>query len=107
MILARELHAEPNFIVAVQPTRGLDIAATEFVHRRLLQERDRGTGILLISTDLPEVLSLSDRVGVLYNGELVDVVSDPEAHLGEIGLMMAGTRTARTEAASSSGNGGR
>ena len=92
LILARELHAEPRFIVAVQPTRGLDIAATEFVHRRLLQERDRGIGVLLISTDLSEVLSLSDRVGVLHQGELMDVVSDPQEHLERIGLLMAGSR---------------
>ncbi len=106
MILARELHAGPGFIVAVQPTRGLDIAATEFVHRRLLEERERGAGILLISTDLSEVLALSDRVGVLYQGELMDVVSRPEEHLEEIGLMMAGTRTASSHAAHWAGSEG-
>jgi simple sugar transport system ATP-binding protein len=106
MILARELHARPGFIVAGQPTRGLDIAATEFVHRRLLEERERGTGILLISTDLSEVLALSDRVGVLYQGELMNVVSRPEEHLEEIGLMMAGTRTASSHAAHWTGSEG-
>ena len=106
MILARELHAGPDFIVAVQPTRGLDIAATGFVHRRLIEERERGTGILLISTDLSEVLALSDRVGVLYEGELMDVVTRPEEHLDEIGLMMAGTRTASSRAVHSERSGG-
>jgi simple sugar transport system ATP-binding protein len=94
VILARELHAEPRFIVAVQPTRGLDIAATEFVHRRLLRERDRGAGILLISTDLSEVLELSDRVGVLHQGKLMDIISNPKEDLERIGLLMAGSAAA-------------
>ena len=89
-ILARELSREPRFILAMQPTRGLDVGATEYVYRRLLEARQRGAAILLISTELDEILTLSDRIGVLYEGELVGVVEAAKAEISELGLMMAG-----------------
>ncbi len=89
LILARELSAQPALIVAAHPTYGLDISATEQIHRLLLQRRDGGASVLLVSEDLEEILTLSDRVGVMFDGELVGVVpagTDREA----IGLMMTG-----------------
>ncbi|HXW00562.1 MAG TPA: ABC transporter ATP-binding protein, partial [Anaerolineae bacterium] len=74
MVLARELSLRPHFLLAAQPTRGLDISAIEYVHRRLLEERNRGVAILLISTELDEIFALSDRIAVLYEGQIMGVV---------------------------------
>ena len=71
LIIARELHREPDALLAVQPTRGLDVGAIEFVHKQLVAERDKGRGVLLISFDLDEVMDLSDRILVLYEGRIV------------------------------------
>ena len=71
MVLARELSRDPSFILAMQPTRGLDIGATEFVHQRLLQEKEAGAAVLLISADLDEVLMVADRVLVIYEGQIM------------------------------------
>ncbi len=91
-ILAREMSANPNLIVAVQPTRGLDVGAIEAVQRVLLQERAKGTAILLISEELEELLALSDRICGIYEGQIMGTLSAEEATVTEIGLMMAGTR---------------
>jgi simple sugar transport system ATP-binding protein len=93
LILAREFSDEPNVIVAVYPSRGLDVGATESVHRLLIQERDRGAAVLLISEDLDELLSLSDRIVVLYEGQIMGEVPPDDDRVEEIGLMMAGTKT--------------
>jgi ABC-type uncharacterized transport system ATPase subunit len=90
VLLARELHVVPNLLVAVHPTRGLDVGATEFVRQRLLQQRAGGTGILLISGDLDEILALSDRVAVLYEGKIMGILPAAEAEIATVGLMMAG-----------------
>ena len=79
-------------VVAAHPTYGLDVGATEQVRRVLLEQRDRGAGILLISEDLDEILQLSDRILVLYEGQIMGIVPAEEAVLEELGLMMAGTR---------------
>jgi ABC-type uncharacterized transport system ATPase subunit len=92
MILAREMSCSPKIMIAVQPTRGLDVGAIEAVHRLLLQERDQGAAILLISEELDEIMSLSDRIVVLYEGQIMGEMSGEEADLEKIGLMMAGTR---------------
>jgi simple sugar transport system ATP-binding protein len=92
VLLAREISCRPAVLVAVHPTRGLDIGATEAVHRLLLELRHQGTGILLISEDLDELLALSDRLLVLYEGQVMGEVLPQEASVEEIGLMMAGTR---------------
>lgn len=90
VILAREIGRKPRAMVAVQPTRGLDVGAIEFVHETLLEAREKDCAILLVSTELDEVMSLSDRIGVLYNGEIVDILDAKSATREEIGLMMAG-----------------
>jgi simple sugar transport system ATP-binding protein len=92
LVLARELALDSRFVLAVQPTRGLDIGANDYVHRRLLDARDRGAAILLISTDLDEILALSDRILVLYEGEVMGVLLRAAASRDLLGLMMAGTR---------------
>jgi ABC-type uncharacterized transport system ATPase subunit len=90
LILARELSSRPSLMVAMHPTRGLDVGATEAVRRLLLEQRDSGAGILLISEDLHELLSMSDRIAVLYEGRVVGVVESEVARVEELGLMMAG-----------------
>jgi simple sugar transport system ATP-binding protein len=77
-------------LIAEQPTRGLDVAAIEYVHNRLLQERERGAAILLISTDLDEIMTLSDRIAVIYEGQIVGIVRQEEADIHEIALLMTG-----------------
>jgi simple sugar transport system ATP-binding protein len=89
-ILARELKACEGLLVAVHPTRGLDVGATEAVRGLLLEERSQGTAVLLISEDLDELLEVSDRIAVMYEGRVVGVVPVEAANVDEIGLMMAG-----------------
>lgn len=89
VILAREIDRDPRILVAAQPTRGLDVGAIEFVHRRLIEERDSGRAILLISLELEEILSLSDRILVLYEGRIVAEFG-PDATADELGLAMLG-----------------
>jgi ABC-type uncharacterized transport system ATPase subunit len=90
LILAREISSQPSLMVAVHPTRGLDVGATEAVQRLLLEQRDSGAGIVLISEDLEELLSLSDRIAVLYEGRIMGIVESDKARVEELGLMMAG-----------------
>lgn len=90
LILAREIREEPALLIAVHPSRGLDVGATEFIRKKLLEERDQGVAILLISEDLEELLMISDRIGVIYEGEIVGMVDIDSADINEIGLMMAG-----------------
>jgi simple sugar transport system ATP-binding protein len=92
MVLARELDRDPEFLIAAHPVRGLDIGATEYVHERLLEERAKGAGVLLVSTELEEVMTLADRIAVVYEGEVMGVVDAEEATVSELGLMMAGTK---------------
>ena len=91
LVLARELSGSPKFVVAAHPTYGLDVGATEQVREVLLEQRDRGAGILLISEDLDEVFQLSDRILVIYEGQVMGILPAEEASLEEIGLMMAGS----------------
>ena len=90
VILARELDGEPPMLVAVYPTRGLDIGATNFVHDTMIAQRDRGCAILLISADFDEVLKISDRIVVLFEGEVMGTYSGKDAPVKEISLAMAG-----------------
>ena len=92
MVLARELARQPKVLLAAQPTRGLDVSAIEFVHRKLIEQRDAGLAVLLISTELDEILALSDRIAVMYEGQIIGVVQAKDADVNEIGLMMAGAR---------------
>jgi len=90
LVLARELERDPVLLLVGQPTRGVDIGAIEFIHRRLIELRDAGKAILLVSAELEEVLSLADRVLVMCDGRLVGAMPTAEADVKEIGLMMAG-----------------
>jgi ABC-type uncharacterized transport system ATPase subunit len=90
VILARELSRNPRVILAAQPTRGLDIGATEYVREQLLGERRKGAAILLISEDLDEILALSDRIAVIYEGQIMDIVPRESATPEMLGLLMAG-----------------
>lgn len=98
VILGRELSQDPVFVIAAQPTRGLDIGASEFVYSQLLKLKKQGKAILLISADLDEVLSLSDRVGVMYGGKIVAEFRPEEVSLEEIGLYMLGAHKKAGEA---------
>jgi simple sugar transport system ATP-binding protein len=89
-LLARELAFEPLVLVAAQPTRGLDIAAREFVHRELLGLRARGRAVVLISEDLEEVFEIADRIAVMFEGRILEVVPVAQAEVSRIGLLMAG-----------------
>jgi simple sugar transport system ATP-binding protein len=89
VVIAREVSDNPMALVAAQPTRGLDVGAIEFVHKRLLAERDNDRAILLFSLELEEVRALADRILVLYAGQIVGEVS-PDASDEELGLMMTG-----------------
>ncbi len=89
VVIARELNADPQVIIAAQPTRGLDVGAIEFVHRRLVEERDAGRGVLLVSLELEEIRSLSDRVLVIYEGEIVTELP-PESSEEDFGVAMTG-----------------
>jgi simple sugar transport system ATP-binding protein len=92
LILARELSGDPWLIVAAHPTSGLDISATEQIHSLLLTRRGRGAGILLVSEDLDEILALSDRIAVMYEGRIVGIVPAAEVDRERLGLMMTGQR---------------
>jgi simple sugar transport system ATP-binding protein len=90
LIMARELSRHPRVLIAAQPTRGVDIGATEYIHQRLLAQREAGIAILLISEDLDEIRSLSDRIAVMYEGQIIGVVQRGQASVEQIGLLMAG-----------------
>jgi simple sugar transport system ATP-binding protein len=92
VVVARELSENPDLIIAAHPTRGLDVGATEFVENRLLEQRARGAAILYISTELEEILNLSDRIVVIHRGEIMGVVRPAEVTPETLGLMMAGTQ---------------
>jgi len=90
LILAKEMARSPRLLIATQPTRGLDVAAIEYVHKKLLAAREQGTAILLSSSELEEIMTLSDRIAVMYEGQIVGVVAQDEADVNEIALMMTG-----------------
>ncbi|SMB93265.1 nucleoside ABC transporter ATP-binding protein [Thermanaeromonas toyohensis ToBE] len=92
VILAREITRNPSVLVAAYPARGLDIGATEYVHLKLMEARDKGMGVLLISEDLEEIMTLSDRIAVIYEGQIMRVMDAEEADERALGLLMAGIR---------------
>jgi len=100
VVLARELSRSLALLVASQPTRGLDVGAIEFVHKRLVEERDRGTAVVIVSTELDEVIALADRIAVMYRGRIVGIVP-PDTSREVLGLMMAGIPTAEALASAS------
>lgn len=91
-IIGREFNLNPDLLIAVQPTRGLDVGSIVYIHKRLMEQRDSGKAVLLVSLELDEILDLSDRIAVVCHGELVAVVNAKETNEKEIGLMMTGVR---------------
>lgn len=92
LIIARELDRDPSLLIASQPTRGLDVGAIEFVHHRLIEQRSKGKAVLLVSLELDEIMALSDRIAVMYDGKIVGIVDAKDATELELGIMMAGGR---------------
>jgi ABC-type uncharacterized transport system ATPase subunit len=90
VVIAREFSAEPGFVIASQPTRGLDVGATEFVRKKLVEMRDKGCAIFLVSADLDEIMALSDRIAVIYEGKIVAIKNCHETNEFELGLLMTG-----------------
>ncbi|WP_050608259.1 ABC transporter ATP-binding protein [Clostridium niameyense] len=93
LIAAREISKNPDLLIASQPTRGLDVGAIEYIHTRLVEERDNGKAVLLVSLELDEILSLSDRIAVMYDGKIVKIVDRKDATEQKLGVLMAGGST--------------
>ena len=91
-IVAREIDKDPELLVAIQPTRGLDVGAIEYIHKQLVAQRDEGKGVLLISLELDEVMNVSDRILVMYEGEIVGEFDPKTTTVEELGLYMAGAK---------------
>ncbi|WPX07933.1 ABC transporter ATP-binding protein [Anaerocellum danielii] len=92
VILAREFSSSPDLLIAVQPTRGMDVGAIEYIHRKLIELRDSGKAVLLVSLELDEILNLSDRIAVMYSGRIMDILDSKTATKEEIGLLMIGKK---------------
>ena len=90
-IVAREIMKNPEVLLAVQPTRGLDVGAIEYIHNQLVKQRDEGCAILLVSLELDEVMNLSDRILVIFEGRIVAELDPKEVTIQELGLYMAGS----------------
>ncbi|MGV8983095.1 ABC transporter ATP-binding protein [Clostridium sp.] len=90
LIAAREISKDPELLIAAQPTRGLDVGAIEYIHKRLVMERDKGKAVLLVSLELDEILALSDRIAVMYDGQIVDILDRKDATEKKLGILMAG-----------------
>ena len=92
VVVARELNKEPKLLFAVHPTRGVDIGATQFIHEQIMAARDRGCAVVLVSTELDEILALADRIGVIYEGQILGEMDRSEATYERLGMLMAGKR---------------
>ena len=90
LIAAREISKDPDLLIASQPTRGLDVGAIEYIHKRLVAERDNGKAVLLVSLELDEILSLSDRIAVMYDGKIIEILDRKDATEQKLGVLMAG-----------------
>ena len=89
-IIAREIDRDPDLLIVSQPTRGLDVGAIEYIHKRLIQERDNGKAVLVVSFELDEILNLSDRIAVIHDGKIQGIVKPSETNKQELGILMAG-----------------
>ncbi len=98
VIVARELSREVKLVIASQPTRGLDVGSIEYIHSQLVRKRDEGAGVVVVSAELDEVLSLADRVMVMFDGHVMGIVPIERATKAEIGLLMAGVHPETQEA---------
>ena len=94
-IIGREVDRNPDLLIAAHPTRGLDVGAIEFIHKKLIEQRDNGKAVLLLSLELDEILNVSDRVAVIYEGKIVAIVDAKETNEQELGLLMAGRNRER------------
>ncbi len=92
MVVAREFSRELNLLIAAQPTRGIDVGSIEFIHNQIVDKRDNGVAVLLVSSELDEIMALSDRIAVMYKGEIIDIVPRAEATREGLGLLMAGVK---------------
>lgn len=90
-IIGREVDRNPDLLIAAQPTRGLDVGAIEFVHKRLIEQRDSGKAVLLISFELDEIINVSDKIAVIFEGDIIAIVDPKETTEQELGLLMAGS----------------
>ena len=90
IIIAREVNNDKDLLIAVNPTRGLDVGAIEYVHKYIVEQRNKGKAVLLVSFELDEIMSLSDRIDVIYDGQIVGSVAGKDADENTLGLMMAG-----------------
>ncbi|MBV7274151.1 ABC transporter ATP-binding protein [Clostridium sp. PL3] len=96
-IAAREISKDPELLIASQPTRGVDVGAIEYIHKRLVQERDNGKAVLLVSLELDEIMALSDKIAVMYDGKVVEVLDRKDATEQKLGILMAGGSLSETE----------
>jgi simple sugar transport system ATP-binding protein len=103
IVLGRELKGSPRLIIANQPTRGLDVGSIEFVHKTLVEERDKGAAVLLVSVELDEIMALSDRIAVMFEGKVVAVLDRADATEEKLGLLMAGAALDHAETAEKAG----
>ena len=92
VIVARELSRPVKLLLASQPTRGLDVGSIEYIHKEIVEMRDRGVGVLLISAELDEIMSLSDRIAIMYQGQIMDIVDAKKTNKEALGLLMAGVK---------------
>lgn len=90
VIIGREIERQPDLLIAAQPTRGLDVGAIEFIHKQLVEQRDSGKGVLLVSFELDEIMSVSDRIAVIFDGQIIGIVDPKETNEQELGLLMSG-----------------
>lgn len=97
LIIAREVDRDPDLLIAAQPTRGLDVGAIEFIHKRLIEQRDNGKAVLLMSFELDEIMDVSDRIAVMYEGKIIDIVDANNTSETELGLLMAGVSREQIE----------
>lgn len=96
VIVAREFSRPIELLIASQPTRGLDVGSIEYIHKQIIRKRDEGTGVLLVSSELDEILALSDRIAVMYKGQIMDILDASKATREQLGLLMAGVHPAET-----------
>jgi len=102
LIVAREFTRELRLLIAAQPTRGIDVGSIEFIHNQIVKKRDEGVAVLLVSAELDEILSLSDRIAVMYHGAIVATVNNGDLNREQLGLLMAGASLSATSAMSPS-----
>jgi simple sugar transport system ATP-binding protein len=98
VIVAREFSRPIQVLIASQPTRGLDVGSIEYIHNQIIQKRDEGTGVLLVSSELDEILALSDRIAVMYKGQIMGILDAAKASKEELGLLMAGIHPEKNSA---------